>query len=81
MAARKKHRHTLRCVTVRGGRIVCDVTGAMYQPRQLKLTRGQKACAKSFVREELHDMKRRGRWRSPGQAIAVGLSRARRKCR
>ncbi len=44
-----------------------------------KLTPRQKRCAAKFIREEMHELAK-GRWASREQAIAVGLSRARKAC-
>lgn len=71
----KKHRHTPRCIGKYGKTVGCRVTGELYEP----LTAQQKVCASDFIAEEMSAPK--GRW--PGgrkQAVAVGLSRARKEC-
>lgn len=56
---------------------VINVTSAAlgYEP----LNKREKKCASDFILEEMHELKK-GRWKSRQQAIAVGLSRARREC-
>jgi hypothetical protein len=44
--------------------------------RYKKLTGPQQICAARYVPEMVHEFKK-GRWKSRGQAIAVGLSKAR----
>lgn len=44
------------------------------------LTTKEKSCASDFIAEEMRAL-RKGRWGSREQAVAVGLSRARRECK
>lgn len=71
-----RHVHTTKClrVTTLGKERICALTG---ERAYLPLTAKQKARAKATVPAMMKELKK-GRWKSREQAIAVGLSKARR---
>lgn len=70
------HRHDLaKCIITRKGNLVCDKTGERFAP----MTAAQKECASRFIGEQHHKL-HKGKRKSHEQAIAIGLSRAKREC-
>jgi hypothetical protein len=70
------HRHDLgKCIITHKGKLVCDKTGERFEP----MTERQKECASRFIGEQHHKL-HKGKRKSHEQAIAIGLSLAKRKC-
>lgn len=77
MATRRKrrcHKCSTTCITTRKGLVVCDKIGKRFR----KMTKRQKKCASKSIPKMVREWKK-SRWSSYEQAVAVGLSKAR-KC-
>ncbi len=72
---KRRHKHGMACAVTALGKLFCRRTREEIMP----FSERQRACASEKVAEEMRDLKT-GRWKSREQAIAVGLSRARKSC-
>jgi len=78
MAQKIKHkRHDFVCIITKKGKLLCRRSMQELRP----LTRKQKTCASKFIAQEMSSLKKGSRRvKSKAQAVAIGLSRARKEC-
>lgn len=78
MPKAKHKRHDFVCVITKRGKLLCRRSMEELKP----LTRKQKKCATKYIKQEMISFKHGSRRvKSREQAVAIGLSRARKACK